>query len=586
MIRWKYVVPRLSILLAVVAALTWGLDPLIRWALVAGGRAATGADVQVSDIDASLWKLDLDVHDFRLTPPGENSSNLVSCEQMHLDVELGALLKKKLVVRDGAMHGLHIGPTLSLTRASATDDRATANDSQLATRLAEFGSAWSNQLLTTTQKDLERELESIRLARELQVRWPEEYQGLQQRIDQLQARYAIARQLLEGFDRNDPVAAVQRAQQALAEVEQIRLQIEQLQLDVVHLQTKAGLDIEAIGQAKGHDLRKIREKFEVNPIASEDLSCYLLGPELSAHLNSLIGWIQWSRHYLPSKAEPVEPARGRGLTFRFPAAGQLPDLLIRQLHIAGNLELGERLIPFSGTVTGATNQPSLYGAPLEITVTATGELPLTFHAVLNHAHDPPTDHIELVYPEIPQPEIQLGRKDKLAVTLPAGAAHLSATMSLIGDQLSGQLELTRSGADLVAAVGQQLGGQRIERRFQQALNNIARVDATLVLDGTLQRPRALLRSSMTKDLTAAMNEAVRQELAARRDEVLASLERRIDDEISSIDDWIVQQQAVLTNQLQLESGQLDQLSQQLLGQGGSGPDLLGSSQAVSRFLFR
>ena len=39
MIRWKYVVPRLSILLAVVAALTWGLDPLIRWALVAGGRA-------------------------------------------------------------------------------------------------------------------------------------------------------------------------------------------------------------------------------------------------------------------------------------------------------------------------------------------------------------------------------------------------------------------------------------------------------------------------------------------------------------------------------------------------------------------
>ena len=47
--RWRYVLPRLAIVAVVYSAVRFGLDPLLKYALVAGGEAALGAKVEVAD---------------------------------------------------------------------------------------------------------------------------------------------------------------------------------------------------------------------------------------------------------------------------------------------------------------------------------------------------------------------------------------------------------------------------------------------------------------------------------------------------------------------------------------------------------
>ena len=50
MIRWKYVGPRLAVVLVLLMSLHFGLDPLLRWGMISAGQAVTGARVDVAAV--------------------------------------------------------------------------------------------------------------------------------------------------------------------------------------------------------------------------------------------------------------------------------------------------------------------------------------------------------------------------------------------------------------------------------------------------------------------------------------------------------------------------------------------------------
>ena len=43
MIRWSYLLPRLAVVAALVLAYSFGLNPLVRWALIRAGQSITAA---------------------------------------------------------------------------------------------------------------------------------------------------------------------------------------------------------------------------------------------------------------------------------------------------------------------------------------------------------------------------------------------------------------------------------------------------------------------------------------------------------------------------------------------------------------
>ena len=108
MIRWSYVLPRLSLLLLLIGATWLGLNPLTRWLLTHGGQALTGARVEIGDLHVDLMRTRVRLGRIRVADPGSPMKNLFQIEQALLDLDTAAALRRKLIVRQGSLDGIEL----------------------------------------------------------------------------------------------------------------------------------------------------------------------------------------------------------------------------------------------------------------------------------------------------------------------------------------------------------------------------------------------------------------------------------------------------------------------------------------------
>ena len=69
MIRWRYVIPRLLILVVVGLFLRFGLSPVLRWSLVSIGESVTQAKVEIGQLEAGIFPLEIRLADVQLADP-------------------------------------------------------------------------------------------------------------------------------------------------------------------------------------------------------------------------------------------------------------------------------------------------------------------------------------------------------------------------------------------------------------------------------------------------------------------------------------------------------------------------------------
>jgi uncharacterized protein (TIGR03545 family) len=100
--RWRYLLPRLAILAVVYGAVRWGLDPLLKYAIVAGGEAALGAKVEVAKLTTSLLDGEIVVDGLAAANPKKPLRNLAEAERVRLEVDASALLRKRRTAWSGA----------------------------------------------------------------------------------------------------------------------------------------------------------------------------------------------------------------------------------------------------------------------------------------------------------------------------------------------------------------------------------------------------------------------------------------------------------------------------------------------------
>ena len=100
-IRWKYLVPRLILLLACVASVRFGLDPLLHTLIVTSGESATGAKVELASVETSLWNGQVQLRDLQIANPQSPMSNLLDAEHTELQLDMNALFHKRVVIKNG-----------------------------------------------------------------------------------------------------------------------------------------------------------------------------------------------------------------------------------------------------------------------------------------------------------------------------------------------------------------------------------------------------------------------------------------------------------------------------------------------------
>ena len=406
MIRWSYLRPRLIILAIVLGFLWFALDPLVRWGLVSLGQAITGAKVEIGGLKTSLWRTEIALRDVQVADPASPMENLFEAREIKLGLEGNALSRRKFIVREGTISGLHLGTprTTSGALEKQPQEPKDGGTSLVEKQLLEYGQTWLESLAGQLQQEVRDEVErlqSVQLARELMRRWPAEYEQMEARVDSLKARADELQRLVQGGNR-DVVQNIEAVRKALAEAEQAQQDIIQFQNELKRLRQQAARDKEAIAAAQKRDAQTIQERFRLENLSGENLSDFLLGEEWGERLSTVVRWIEWGRKHLPAKGQSLAPVRSRGVNVVFRETPKQPDFLIRRLAIDGEGTISRQPFQFIGTAEGLTSQPAVYGQPAVLKLEVRGAAVMTIAATLDHTGKTPQDHLTIECPDLRQ----------------------------------------------------------------------------------------------------------------------------------------------------------------------------------------
>jgi uncharacterized protein (TIGR03545 family) len=540
MIRWKYVLPRLTIALIIFGGIRWGLDPLLKWALVAGGEAAVGAKVEIAAVETSLTEGAIELRGLTVANPHAAMSNLLEAEQASLQINMNALGHRRLVVENGILRGVQLGTARTtsglLEKTQEEDDAGSALLDPLKDYAGQFASNWLAELDERLSKDFTAELKTLQVAQELEQRWTQEYEQLHAQAKSLRERgKALERDFREL--RKNPLRNLAQLQEIQSQLAASQQELASLQSRLAQLPGQAETDRQAVLAARQADEQFIRQQLRITQLDDETLTQTLLGKPVTQGLASALDWLAWARQKIPSNKVIDQPNRSRGTNVLFSPVQ--PKYLVKQLRLEGNAQWGGQPLEMTGTLSNVCSEPQLLGEPTQLELQGTGAANLEISATLDRRTERAQDHLQIVCHEFALPGQTLGRTDKLALTISPSKASLVVDLSLDGDQLTGQIAL---GQNSVQFVPQQasLRNPQLVAALEQALGQIEQWEATVQLAGTLKKPQFSIESDLGQQVASGLGTALQQLMQRRADQLLAGSQQKVEAQLQKLQEFRTQ----------------------------------------------
>ncbi len=568
MLRWRYVAPRVAIVAAIVACVCFGLDPVLKFVLVASGEAALGAKVDVADLSTSLLDGQITLSGLAATNPKKPLRNLAEADRMQLNVDFNALLRKRFVVTSGLVRGLKFDSERATSGALEPVDPAAEAEAgpsmfdPLAAAADDAANQWLASLEGRFTEDLESKLATPRVLAELEARWKTQYEELKGRADQLKVQ---AKQIESDFRevKQNPLRGAEqlaRLQQQLADT-QSKLKTTLAELQALPAQAKD--DRTAIDAARKQDQEFLKSTLDIAKTDGGQLTQYLLGETAHGYVTESIGWVQYIRSWIP-KTKMERPVRARGTNVHF-VQRQRPKFLIERVALTGTARLGGQPLELTGLLTDATTEPALHQRPMQLHLVSGGAIGGDVLLTVDRRRGAQRDTLVIDCPRLALGERTLGRADCLAVHVAPGEASIAANLVLEGDALSGTIHLHQ--ASKLAAATPAIRDDRIGAMIGESLSDVDRLEATIELAGTLRKPKFEIDSNLGPQLASGAATAARKYLTERRDRLVAKVQREADEQLAKLETRRNEAQQELMAQLGENAELVSQLAS-FMGTGG------------------
>ena len=529
--------PRLCLLIALVTTCRLCLDGAVKWAITSGGEAALGAKVEIANLDTALLRGELTIRDFAAANPSAPMRNLIAASEANLMIDVGELCRGRLLVTGGAVRGIEFdGQRTESGALPATDDLPDAPGPSvfdpLVAAAEEKGAAWLDDVTGRLETDLESQLQTPRVAQELQDRWPQEYDAMRAAIDDIQTR---GKQIETEFKeaKKNPLRNAAKFQTLAGDVTTLEQRVQALQARLAALPQQADADRQAIDAARKHDQEFVRQTLQIKDLDGDQLSRYLLGEETYGYVSTTLAWVQRARELVPSKKPHAKPPKGRGVEVKFVDTPR-PTVLVERMELFGNARLRGQPLELAGLLTDAASQPQFHSEPMRLELTGAGALACSLQVTCDRRTDEATDTLQFDCPELPLPGRTLGKAEKLAVSVAPGAASLTAHLQLVGDEIVGTIEYAQPSTQLTASAAA-VRDARLTDALNKSLASLQRVQATVAVTGNVQRPDVKLTSNLGPDLAAGFNQAFRAYLTEKADRLVAKAQAKVDEQVARLD---------------------------------------------------
>jgi uncharacterized protein (TIGR03545 family) len=571
-VRWKYVVPRLVILFTLATTVRFGLDPLLHYLIVTTGESAVGAKVDLASVETSLFEGRVELRGLQVTNPESPMRNLLEVEQTQLVLDAQALLHKRLVVKNGEISGLEFGTerTESGELEIVIDENAEPSAlDPLMSKATEMAADWFDAAADRLDTDFAAQLQTPKVAEELEARWKQQAEALRAKGDDLRAR---GKQLESEFKaaKSNPLRGMERLPALQTELKTVQQELVALQKEIKNLPNQVKADKATLTAAKQADEAFIKQQLKIGHLDGDNLTQVLLGKPVTENLQNSLDWIGWARKRLPTNsAKQISKQRSRGTEVHF--SNDHPHVHIERLGLSLTAEVAGTPTLFTGALTNVSDRPRMIAEPAKLELIANGDLPMTLEVISDRRGDVPREELFLVCAAIPLGGQTMGNAERLAVELAPGTANLRVELVLTGDELGGTIEFTQPKFQVTPITGSR-SNPMLTKALGEALTNIDRLQAKVHLAGTIKRPQVKIESPLGRQLADGVGTAVANLARAKSEQLLAGVSTRMNDQFAKLEST----KENLQQELLAKMGENQQLMESLAGiasPGGLSPQL-------------
>lgn len=578
------------LLVLIVLIVGWWLifgERTVRRSLEEAATTSLGTQVDIGTVDIRLAEGVVALNGVAVADPFDSTRNLIEATDSRLELEIEPLLAKKVVLRQLSVRGIRLGTTRQVP-ARPVD---TAGFAPRALReLRRFREQIDVPLLSLTPIDTIRSL----VLDPTQLQTVQSATALGDRADSLRTTLVARAEALTRTDVLDSgealvgrlrtesvrslgvagtLRAVRDVRRLLSSVDSLRGAIDSLRLD-----TERGFDslvaaTSAVNDARRADYAFARSLLRLPVFDAPSIGPALFGDVSISTFEKANYWVSLGRQYAPPGLLPRQRPGGRrvrraGTTIDFVSPGDLPAFLLRAADVS--LSLGDEMGAVRGNYTLALNDittaPALLGRPATFRLTrdAQSTAPaLEASGTLDHTGAVSRDVIRLRAEGITLPRFDL---PGVPVTLVAGEASSQLRFELHGDSIAAVWSVRAGTPQWLRDSARTRPLNALESIVVSVLERIRVLDVEAELNGTLSSPRLAVRSTIDREVAAAIQGAMGERLREAEQMVRARVDSLAESALAPVRARVTELRAESMTRVGAVSARVQGLREQLLAQ--------------------
>ena len=523
--RWSYILARGTIVACIWAFFVFAFDPILRWGFVSSSESMVGAKVDVGQFSTQLFPPRVRIGELAVANQQAPDTNLFEVAQLDGTISAIALLKGSYIIDEATLTGLRWDTTRATSGAlEKTDEPVDENQGPgLADQAEELGKQWANDLIDRVKLDYDpKNFESVRMATRYEDEWKNDFGDLETRIKGVDGKYKQLRNLIKNA-KGKPFERIQAYNQARIEGTRLLRDLQKIKGDLSVLPVKARTDLTSLNAARQRDTneiqRKVKDLFDGD---GDDLSEFLLGPDLHHRVKRGLSWFKWADGRVDEYQGRPKPKRFRGEDVHFETLEPLPKYLVRLINVTGSGVIGNDQLAIEGTIRDITSDPIMHGKPIVMRLEGKGEGTLTVKSTFDRTQETPSNDFEFVY-ELPRiVEQKLGDTDSLAIIVASKHTRWHGKIRTVGDSIEGTVSLTQSPVTLTAQLDEDVD-DRLRNIVTASVKRIRRIDALVRISGTVNKPKLKLETDLGRVISEGVKEGLNDQLSIEKNALIAKL---------------------------------------------------------------
>ncbi len=563
--RWKHIIARGLLVLSMLTGLWVAKDAVLRWAIIQGAQAVTGAKVEIGHVKTYVSTGEIRLFDLQIANPRDPMMNLLQTDEAVIQLDPTNLVHRRFVIRDGTLHNLQLNTPRMVSGALDPIEQ----DSPALIR-------WFPQDLRDKLRDLGRRfLDTVEVRKTestpTDLHMTQSRDEIQQTIAAKLAEIRESASTLSGqvseishqFNDNpgNPLRESQRLQELAGRLPQVGQGIQQKRDEIERLKSDFATQLVKLSQARDADLADSKRIICSANFDSSLLSSILIGPRHLDQVDESLQWIQWLRNSFPTLPNQFQPRPSCGVEVRYKTTPR-SDVYIKSLSFDGSTVISGRNFNFFGTVHDWTSPPVASQQPISLEIRAQGGSHVYITAQMDRRDGKVVDNIHLVFPETSLEGQRLGDPKVMLVESAPGLLYVEADVTIDGQEVDGTLSLRQTQTAItVTTVHDLAGGPQMAEWLNSELADVDQFETKLRFSGTLDHISVESSCDLGDRIAEAAARAARREVRATAGQSQAIIDGQYQAAVKHLTDTLDQNCQALMEQLQSDLGSIERMEQ-------------------------